>query len=97
MLAISDDMTYRLTLREQKYQVIKTPKLDDVFTKQTLDTDDFLSQRGYCSREFQMQRKQTLDIDDFLSQQGEDCLREFQRQQEIMDRVKPSMHHALRE
>ncbi|CAL5091755.1 unnamed protein product [Urochloa decumbens] len=36
----------RLSLQEHKYQVIKTPKLDDVFTKPRLDFDDFVRKEG---------------------------------------------------
>jgi hypothetical protein len=36
-----------------------------------------LSQRGYCSREFQMQRKQTLDIDEFWASKEKTACENF--------------------
>ncbi|CAL5091753.1 unnamed protein product [Urochloa decumbens] len=63
----------RLSLLEQKYRVIKTPSLDNVFTPPRLDINDFLSQEGpHWSKE--------------------DCLTSFERQQDLRDSVKPSMH-----
>jgi hypothetical protein len=54
---------YKLSLLEQKYQVIKTPRLDNLFTQPELDIDDFLSKEGpfrskiNCLTDFQMEQK----------------------------------------
>ncbi|CAL5034586.1 unnamed protein product [Urochloa decumbens] len=54
----------RLSMLENKYQVIKTPVLDNVFTKPRLDIDDYLRQRGGsysdeedCLRSYEMEQE----------------------------------------
>ncbi|CAL5091758.1 unnamed protein product [Urochloa decumbens] len=63
----------RLSLLEHKYQVIKTPRLDNIFTRPRLDVDEFL-------------REYEDDMD------KEACLIQLEREQELLDNMKPSTH-----
>jgi hypothetical protein len=61
----------RFSWLEQKYQVIKTPRLDNVFIPPRLEIGDFLGEGAYQNKYF---------------------LRRFQRHQEYLDSLQPSMH-----
>jgi hypothetical protein len=59
-------ISYRLSLLEQKYQVIKTLKLDNVFIPPRLDVADFLrpyKSKEACLRDFQLQQEYSDNLE----------------------------------